>query len=218
MIKIAAPLLTLMLCLPLGAQAGTRPAGINAEIQQDMAKARAELRAEMTKARTDLERENLSLGDSFRIGKRSQAKRTDSPPPAAQITPAGELIIDGETVATTAQQRQLLLDYRGQIVGVAIAGIDAGEKAAMAALKATDVSLFSLIAGAMTGSLERRIEKTVKQHLEPMVTQICQRMPDLLVSQQALAASLPQFQPYANLHQEDVEGCESELRRDIAVR
>lgn len=218
MTKIKAPVLALMLCLPLGALAATPPAGINAEIQQDMAKARAELSAEMTKARADLQHGDLSIGDSFRIGKRSQAKRTDSPPPAAHITPAGELIIGGDTVATTAQQRQLLLDYRGQILGVATAGIDAGEKAAMAALKATDVSLFSLIVGGLTGSLERRIEKTVNQHLQPMVTQICQRLPDVMASQQALAASLPQFQPYANLEQEDVEGCESGLRRDIAVR
>lgn len=218
MTKITAPLFALMLCLPLGARAEAPPAGMNAEIQRDMAQARAELRAEMTKARSDLERDNLSLGNSLSIGKRTQSKRSDSPLPEAHITPQGELVIDGKAAVTTAAQRQLLLNYRQQVLGVATAGIEVGEKAALAALQATDVSLFSLIAGAMTGSLERRIEKTVKQHLEPMATQICQRLPGVLASQQALAASLPQFQPYANLDQEDVEGCESELRRDIAVR
>jgi len=99
---------------------------------------------------------------------------------------------------------------------VAKAGIDGGERAAMAALQATDVSLFSLIVGGMTGSLERRVEALVKQHVEPMVAQICQQLPEVLASQQALAASVPQFQPYANMDQDDIDSCDSELRRDIA--
>ena len=54
----------------------------------------------------------------------------------------------------------------------------------MAALEATDVSLFSLIVGGLTGSLERRVEATVKQHVVPLVRNICQRLPEVLESQQ----------------------------------
>ena len=214
--KIKTPFIALMLCLPLVAQAATGQESASAEIKREMANSRAEVRAEMNTARAELETENLSLGNSFNIGKRSQAKPSDKNLPDAHITPAGELVIDGKTVATNAQQRRLLLDYRGQVLSVARAGIDVGEKAAMAALQATDVSLFSLIVGGMTGGLERRIETLVKDHVEPMVTQICQQLPDVLVSQQALAASVPQFQPYANLDQEDIDNCDSELRHDIA--
>jgi hypothetical protein len=217
--KINAPLLALLLSLPLGAQAGTPSSGVNAEIQQDMAKARAELRAEMTRARAELQQEDLSLGNSLDIGQRAQARRAGSEPlPEAYIRANGELVIDGKTVATTALQRQQLLAYRQQVLGVAVAGIEVGEKAALAALQATDVSLFRLIAGAMTGSLERRIERTVTEQLQPKVTQICQRLPGVLASQQVLAASIPQFQPYASLEQADVEACSSELGNHVVLR
>ncbi|MGH8052473.1 MAG: hypothetical protein ACREP4_00885 [Stenotrophomonas sp.] len=214
--KIKTPLIALLLCLPLAAQANPPSAGVNAEIKREMANSRDEVRAEMATARAELETENLSLGNSFNIGKRSQAKSSNKDLPDAHITPAGELVIDGKTVATNAQQRQLLLDYRGQVLGIAKAGIDVGEKAAMAALQATDVSIFSLIVGGLTGGLERRVETLVKEHIEPMVSQICQRLPAVLVSQQALATSIPQFQPYANLDQEDIDSCDSELRHTIA--
>ncbi|MNV23110.1 hypothetical protein D3C71_1141110 [compost metagenome] len=214
--KIKTPLIALMLCLPLAAQAAPAQESVSAEIKREMASSRAEVHAELNTARAELETENLSLGSSFNIGKRSQAKSPDKNLPDAHITPAGELVIDGKTVATDAQQRRLLLDYRGQVLSMARAGIDVGEKAAMAALQATDVSLFSLIVGGLTGSIERRVETLVKEHVEPMVAQICQRLPAVLVSQQALASSVPQFQPYANLDQEDIDSCDSELRRDIA--
>lgn len=214
--KIKTPLIALMLCLPLVAQAAPEPESVSAEIKREMASSRAEVRAEMETARAELDTENLSLGSSFNIGKRSQAKPSESNLPDAHITPAGDLVIAGKTVSTTAQQRRLLLDYRGQVLRVAKAGIDGGERAAMAALQATDVSLFSLIVGGMTGSLERRVETLVKRHVEPMVAQICQQLPEVLASQQALAASVPQFQPYANMDQDDIDSCDSELRRDIA--
>jgi hypothetical protein len=216
--KIKTPLIALLLCLPLAAQASVQSEDVSAEIKREMASSRAEVSAEMAKARTELEREDLSLGNGLSFGKRSRNGHADRTLPAARITPAGDLVIDGETVAVTAQQRRMLLDYRGKVLGLAKAGIDAGEKAAMAALEATDVSLFSLVVGGLTGGLERRIEKTVKQHIEPMVTQICQRLPEVLASQQALAASLPQFRPYADLEQDDVESCDSGLRHDIALR
>ncbi len=216
--RIKTPLLALLLCLPLAAQAATGDGGVNAEIRREMAGSRAEVRAEMAAARAELDRENLSLGDSLRFGKRTPAKRAASTLPPAQITPAGDLLINDTAVALTAQQRRLLLDYRGQVLDLAKAGIDAGEKAALVALEATDVSLFSLVMGGLTGSLERRVEKSIKQEIAPMLTRLCQRLPAVRASQQALASSVPQFAPYATLEQDDVDNCDSELRRDIASR
>ena len=86
--------------------------------------------------------------------------------------------------------------------------MDAGEQAAMIAIDATDVSLFRLIAGGITGSLERRVEASVKQNIEPAVLRICRQLPRLRESQQALAASVPEFRPYATLQQDDVDDCE----------
>ena len=69
---------------------------------------------------------------------------------------------------------------------------------------------------AMTGNLERKLEKTIKQSIGPGERQICRSLPSLLDSQQRLAASLPQFRPYATLEADDVKDCEQEVRREFA--
>ncbi len=206
--------------LPLGALASaTEPSGTRTEIKREMADARQEIRTEMAKARVELGNENLSLDTGLHFGKNGKGKSADKDAlPAAQITPKGDFLIDGKAIAIDAQQRRQLLGYRGQVLELARIGIDGGEQAAMAALDATDVSLFSLILGGLTGSLERRVEATVKQHVEPLVRQICQRLPAVLESQQQLASNLPRFRPYANLERDDIDDCERDLRNEFAVR
>lgn len=205
--------------LPFGAQAGgSEPSGIRTEIKQEMADARREVRMEMAKARAELDSENLSLDKGLHFGKNDKTRSAERDAlPEAQITPKGDLLIDGKAVAISAQQRQQLLDYRGQVIGLARIGIEGGEKAAMAALDATDVSLFSLIVGGLTGSLERRVEALVKQHVEPLVLNICRSLPKVLESQQKLAASVPQFRPYASLERDDVEDCERDVLEEFAA-
>lgn len=206
--------------LPLTAHAsGSASSGTRTEIKREMAGAREEVRVEMAKARAELDSENLSLDKGLHFGKNGKRKSADSKSlPAAQITPKGDLLIDDKAVAINAQQRRQLLGYRGQVIELAKVGIDGGEKAALAALDATDVSLFRLIVGGLSGSLERRVEASVKEHVEPIVGQICRRLPQVLESQQKLAADLPQFQPYANLERSDIDDCERELRSEFASR
>lgn len=206
--------------LPLGAQAaGSAPSETRTEIKHEIADARQEVRTEMAKARAELGSENLSIDKGLHFGKNGKRKSADEDSlPTAQITPEGDFLVDGKAVAINPLQRQQLLDYRGQIIELARVGIDGGEKAAMAALDATDVSLFSLIVGGLSGSLERRVEASVKQHVEPMVRQICRRLPQVLESQQKLAANLPQFQPYATLGRDDVDDCERDVRNEFAAR
>lgn len=207
--------LALALLLPLGAQAGT----VRDEVRHDMADARSEVRTELAKARVELETENLEVGNGFHFGKDGKRKSArDEKLPKAEITPRGDFLIAGKAVAINATQRQQLLGYRGLVIDIAKSGIDAGESAAMAALEITDTSLFGLIVGGMTGSLERRVERTVKEHVEPMVRQICRRLPDVLASQQQLSASLPQFRPYATLERDDVDDCEKDVRNEFAMR
>lgn len=205
--------------LPFGAHAaGTASTGLSGEIKQELAGARQEIRVEMAKARAELDSENLSLDTGFQFGKRATSKTAGNDTlPAAQITPQGDLLVDGKAVAINARQRQQLLDYRGQVIGLAKIGIDGGEKAAMAALEAADVSLFSLIVGGLSGSLERRVEASVKQHVVPLVQTICQRLPRVLESQQQLAANLPQFRPYASLERDDIDDCERDVLDEFAV-
>ena len=198
---------------PIAAQAGTR-----AEVASDLDEARQEVHADMAGERAKLDSENLSL-DGLHFGKddkRGTAMRKDRP--KGEISPEGDLLIDGKAVAVDAAQRRQLLDYRTQVIGLAKTGIDAGEHAALVAIDLTDVSLFRLIVGGMTGSLERRVEASVKQNIRPMVLQICRSLPQLRDSQQALAASVPEFRPYATLDADDVADCERDVGDELAAR
>lgn len=201
---------------PLAAHASP---GVRDEIRADMADARREVRVEMAQARADLDKENLSLGDGLHFGKHSSRRDARKDDVAnAEISPAGDFLIDGKIQAIDARQRRQLLAYRLQVIDLAKLGIDAGERAAMAALEATDVSLFRLIVGGLSGSLERRVEATVMQHIKPMVQQLCRRLPKVYDSQQQLAASLPQFRPYATLERDDIEDCEHDFSTELAAR
>ena len=206
--------------LPLAVQtANAGDTRIDNEISADLADARSEVRTELAAARRELDTGNLQLGDGLRFGTSdARASHADRALPRAEITPQGDFLIEGRPVAIDRQQRQELLLYRGEVIAIAKAGIDIGERSAQAALDAVDRGLFSLMFGAITGSLERRIEKTVRETVEPGVRQICLSLPALRDRQQRLSATLPAFRPYATLEADDVEDCENEMRREFASR
>lgn len=213
------PIAALALLLPLAAQAQpprSADTGISAEIRRDLSDARKEVQAELAKAKQDLDTGDLQLRDSLQFGKQSKTRQHDADRAAAAITPQGDLLIDGKPQVIDAGQRRQLLAYRGLVVEIAKAGIDIGQTSADAALAAVDRSWVSLMFGAMTGSLERRIERTVREQVEPGVRGICRMLPRVMDSQQRLAASLPQFRPYATLEREDVADCENTVRREFA--
>ena len=213
------PVAALALLLPLAAQAQpprSADTGITAEIRRELGDARKEVRAELAKAKQDLDTGDLQLQDNLQFGKQSKARHRDADRVAAAITPQGDLLIDGKPQEIDAGQRRQLLAYRGLVVEIAKVGIDIGQKSAEAALDAVDGSWVSLMFSAMSGSLERRIERTVREQVEPGVRGICRMLPRVMDSQQRLAASLPQFRPYATLEREDVADCENSVRREFA--
>jgi hypothetical protein len=161
------------------------------------------------KARHELETGNIDLGNGpnidignngrhFRIGKASDGSK-------AQLTPRGDLIIDGKTVPVTPEQRALLLDYRRQIVAIAESGMAIGVKGADLAGKA----VLETFSGLMHGDADaagKRIDAEGKR-LEAEAKQICTRLPAMLSAQDRLAAALPAFKPYANMTHEDIDDC-----------
>jgi len=204
--------LCLALAMPLAAQAAPRDQSISEEIRQEMADARVEMHAELAKARKELQTENLELENSIRFAGRDESRDL----PDAEITPDGDFLIEGKPQPIDSDQRRQLLAYRGQVIGIALTGIEIGEKSAEAALDAVDGSWFGLVFSAMTGSLERRIERVVKQQVQPAVLAICKQLPSLMDSQQRLVSTLPQFKPYATLEQDDITDCEDEVRNEFA--
>ena len=209
----AAPLFT--------AQAADGNTGIGGEIRQELANARKEVRIELAKAKQELDTGNLRLDNGFQFGAHdtSKSKRAKADLARAEITPRGDLLIDGKVQAIDAGQRRQLLAYRGQVIVVAKAGIDVGQRSADAALAALgEGSWVGLLVGAVTGSLERRVERVVKQEIEPAVRGICRQLPAMMDSQQRLSASVPQFRPYATLEADDVANCEEDFRNEFASR
>jgi hypothetical protein len=173
--------------------------------------------AGLRKAREELETSNIDLdkgvdvrtgtnGRHFRIGHATDGSN-------AQITPKGDLLIDGKAVPVTPAQRELVLEYRRGILAIAEAGMNIGVKGADLAGKA----VLETFSGLMHGNADeagKRIEAEGKR-LEADAKQICERLPALLDSQQRLATSLPAFKPYATMTQADIDDC---MKDDVTVR
>jgi len=193
---------------PSNAPAGTPAAQSTANAEPETVLGRA-ASAAIEKARHELETGNIDLGNGpnidignngrhFRIGQASNGTK-------AQLTPKGDLIIEGRTVPVTTEQRALLLDYRRQIIAVAESGMAIGVKGADLAGKA----MLDTFAGLMHGDADaagKRIDAEGKR-LEAEAKQICTQLPSMLAAQQRVAAAVPEFRPYANMTREDIDDC-----------
>lgn len=164
---------------------------------------------EIDKARKELATGNIGLnGHDVNINGHHYG-RTDDDRPKAEITPQGDLLLDGKAVAVTPQQRAMLLEYRGQIIAIANAGMTLGSKGAELAGKAIGESLGALLSG-NTDEIEKRVEAEAGK-IEAEARLLCKQMPPMLATQQKLAASLPEFKPYATMTQDDVDDCADDI-------
>ena len=166
----------------------------------------------LEEARQEMATENISVsGDmDIQVGdthiNRDQPRDADGNPlPKAEISPEGDLLIDGKAVAVTPEQRTMLLDYRSHILDVVSTGMTLGAKGADLGMEAAGGAIKSIFTGEMD-EFEQRIEAQAAA-IETEALKICDRLPAMLASQQALAASLPAFQPYATMTQEDIDDC-----------
>lgn len=185
------------------AQSGTDAPDATSFIGRQAAKGIAE-------AQRKLETENVRLGKNHRIHINGQSfgwGEDEGSLPRAEITPDGELLIAGEAVPANADQRELLLDYRGQLLGLTSAGMAVGIQGAEiagAALTGVGQALFGGEEGRR--EFEARIEAQA-QRVKQEAAAICTLLPALHDSQQALAAAMPEFVPYATMRREDIEDC-----------
>jgi len=165
---------------------------------------------EIRKAREKLATENISIRNGVRFnGKGGVNIDTNDPDdnrPEAEITPRGDLLVDGKAVAIDDEQRALLLEHRAQIIGIAESGMDIGVQGADLAAKA----MGEAFKGIFSGKSEQEIEKSVEAEaagIKQAAAKLCARLPGLLASQQKLAAALPEFGPYATMTKEDIDDC-----------
>ena len=129
----------------------------------------------------------------------------DNSLPPAEITPAGDLLVGGEKVAVDANQRALLMQYRGQVADIAGAGAEIGLQGAELATRAMGEAFRSAFSGDTAG-MEKRIEAEAEK-IEAQALRLCDRMPAMLATQQALSEALPEFRPYARMDADDIGDC-----------
>lgn len=151
---------------------------------------------------------NISLNNGFDIqvgGKQINGRAGGLP--KAEITPAGDLLIEGKPVAITPAQRQQLLAYRERVFAVADAGMNVGARGVDIAGSAV-LGIPGLIFGGENArqAYEARM-KAEGEKIEAAARGLCELLPPMRASQQQLAASLPAFRPYATMTQVDVDEC-----------
>lgn len=164
----------------------------DAEIEQSLAEANAEI----DQAARLIAEENMQLEADGR--------------PDAEITPEGDLLIGGKSVALSADQRALLAAHRTQLVGIATEGVQIGRQGVDLAGKAMKSALFAVLTG-NEARFERKMEAEASK-IEASALKLCDRLPALLASQNAVAEAVPEFKPYARMDQSDIAEC----ARDVA--
>lgn len=199
--------IALALLLPLSACSRTQQAMQDAGNQIDQGKITAQIQQGIDKAKQELETKNISINNGgVNINGHDVVGRGTDTLPKAEITPQGELLIDGKSVAATPEQKALLLDYRKRIINIAETGMDIGAQGAALGIDAAKHALL----GVFSGKDDKDIEASIKPQtdkIEAAAKQLCSYMPGLLDAQHKLAASLPPFQPYATMTQKDVDDC-----------
>lgn len=149
-----------------------------------------------TEVRDELATENIGLNHG------------QSDLPKAEITPAGDLVIDGKTVALDAKQRALTLAYRERVADVAEAGARVGLQGAELATKAMKEAAQSMLSGDKVDMDARMKEEA--QAIRASAAALCDQLPALRQAEQDLAAAVPEFAPYANMDEDDINDCHAE--------
>ncbi|MGH8235108.1 MAG: hypothetical protein ACREPU_13080 [Rhodanobacteraceae bacterium] len=157
----------------------------------------------MDRASEKLRTENITISDRDDTGSL----------PKAQITPQGDLLIAGNAVSITPAQRSMLLDYRRQVVAIATQGMAIGKQGAALGMHAAGEAL----AGVFSGKSKEQIQQQVQAQasgIKRSAARLCARLPGLMTSQQKLAASLPEFRPYATMTQKNIDDCRKDALRN----
>ena len=179
-----------------GEQARSTAQQIADETRQGVAEATAaggEVDKALAEASRKLHEENLSL-------------QVEGVGPKAELTPQGDLLIDGTAVPFTDEQRDAALAYRKEVLAVADAGMAIGRQGAAIGGEAAALAIESIFGGNPDGA-EARIEAEAKK-IEAAALALCDQVEGLEAAQERLTALVPEFAPYAKSINVDTD-CQS---------
>lgn len=136
--------------------------------------------------------------------------------PTATITPQGDFLVAGQTVAITPRQREDLLAYRAQYVDIAQQGIAIGHAGVDVGRRAVAPLIFASLFGASDQTIDASMDKRLAG-VRAATAKLCDRMPALMTAQQQLATDLPAFKPYATLTPKKIDDCRQDALHDTSV-
>lgn len=125
----------------------------------------------------------------------------------AVIAVDGNLRIDGKPVALAPTQRALLKDYYAGIVALRHDAIATGA-AGLATAGAAISSVVSGLANGDADSIGAKVDEKAAK-VDAAAAKICVDLASIRMQQDAIAAQLPAFRPYALLDAREVADCSS---------
>jgi hypothetical protein len=162
-------------------------------------------------AKAKLAKENINLNGEFYDGGHHNVighvgrKDPSDTRPDAELTPSGDLLIDGKPVPVNAQQHAMLVQYRQALMAVAERGMALGVQGADLGGQAVGEVFKGLMSG-NTDQIDKNINAKASR-LEAEATLLCKDLRPVQELQQQLAATLPQFAPYATMKASDIDDC-----------
>lgn len=127
---------------------------------------------------------------------------------SARISAAGDLDIQGKSVAVTPAQRELLQSYRADALALrkdAIATGKAGVETGMHALGAVAKGLASGNTDSIDSEVNSRADK-----VDALAHTVCQDLARLYAAQGQVTAAIPAFSPYATIESHEVSDCRND--------
>lgn len=190
--------IALLASLPLLGACSRPPAAPDAGTAAPTTELGKKVRAATEEARKKMATENIDVSSSFTNGVRDL--------PKAEITPQGDLLISSQPIAIDDKQRSLMLTHRANLIAVAEAGMAIGVQGADLGMKAAGEALKGIFSG-NPGQVEENI-KAEAEKIKLEAAKLCARLPALRDSQDAAAAAIPEFKPYATIDQSDIDNCQ----------
>lgn len=150
---------------------------------------------------SDSEFRHLSIVDDSHVAVHSVGL------PDAIISAAGSLTIDGKPVAMTAAQTQIAARYFASAIALRSDAVKTGAAGVSTAITAV-ASVVDGLSSGDTDSIDAKVDASAAR-VDAAANKVCEDVQALAKAQDALAATLTQFKPFATIRASSVDDCKS---------